>query len=231
MKYKAIVFDWDGTLVDSASRIVESMQCAAQDHDLPFRNEFEVKQIIGLGLPEAIATLWPEIDSERALIKSVAKQYGVHYMAEQRAEMVLFDYAHELFEVIRKSGLKLAVATGKGREGLNRALEEFQLGHIFDDTRCADETKSKPHPLMLHELSKSLEVDVEHMLMVGDTQFDLDMAHNAGMDSVAITHGAHAVDKLKLSQPLHMVNSLQELANWLENQKQSSNTVLNIEVN
>lgn len=230
MKYKAVVFDWDGTLVDSASRIVESMQCAAQDHDLPFRTEYEVKQIIGLGLPEAIAALWPEITGERTLIKSMAKQYGVHYVAEQRSDMVLFEFAHDLFESIKQSGLKLAVATGKGREGLNRALEEFQLGHIFDDTRCADETKSKPHPLMLHELSSSLEVDVEHMLMVGDTQFDLDMAHNAGMDSIAITHGAHDIEKLKLSRPLHMVHNLQELAAWLEVQKSHSNKT-NIKVN
>lgn len=218
MKYKAIVFDWDGTLVDSASHIVESMQNAAAQYSLPFRNEFEVKQIIGLGLPEAIVALWPEIEKDRSTIKAVSKQYGVHYLSENREQMQMFDYAHELFEQIRRLNLRLAVATGKSRVGLNRALSQFKLAHIFDDTRCADETRSKPHPLMLHELSRSLNVDTDNMLMVGDTQFDLDMATNAGVDSVAITHGAHELEKLKLSKPLHVVDDLKQLATWIAQQ-------------
>lgn len=218
MKYKAVIFDWDGTLVDSASRIVESMQCAAEEFNLPYRSEYDVKQIIGLGLPEAIVALWPELAADRTTIKGLAKQYGVHYLDEQRSEMVMFEHAMELFDVIKSMNLRLAVATGKGRVGLNRALSQFNLTHIFDDTRCADETRSKPHPLMLHELSKSLNVDTDNMLMVGDTQFDLDMAHNAGMDSVAITHGAHEPVKLLKSKPLLMIDNLKELATWLQMQ-------------
>jgi len=218
MKYKAIVFDWDGTLADSTACIVESMQCAAEECQLPFRSEFEVKQIIGLGLPEAIVSLWPEIEHDRTLIKMVAKQYGMHYLSEQRSEMVLYEYALELLEAIKRLNIRLAVATGKGRVGLNRVLAQFQLAHVFDDTRCADETKSKPHPLMLHELSRSLNVDTDNMLMVGDTQFDLDMATNAGMDSVAITHGAHDLEKLKKSKPIHVVDDLEQLASWIHQQ-------------
>ena len=218
MKYKAIVFDWDGTLADSTACIVESMQCAAEECQLPFRSEFEVKQIIGLGLPEAIVSLWPEIDHDRTLIKMVAKQYGMHYLSEQRSEMVLYEYALELLEAIKRLNIRLAVATGKGRVGLNRVLAQFKLAHVFDDTRCADETKSKPHPLMLHELSRSLNVDTDNMLMVGDTQFDLDMATNAGMDSVAITHGAHDLEKLKKSKPIHVVDDLEQLASWIHQQ-------------
>lgn len=222
MKYKVVVFDWDGTLVDSASRIVESMQCAAQEHGLSFRSEYDIKQIIGLGLPEAIVTLWPELATENAQIKNMARLYGVHYQDEKRADMVMFDHAHELLELIKSLDVKLAVATGKGREGLNRALSQFDLHHLFDDTRCADETRSKPHPLMLHELSRSLNVDVEQMVMVGDTQFDLDMAHNAGMDSIAITHGAHDVEKLQKSKPMLMVNNLKELAFWMADQSRAT---------
>jgi len=218
MKYKAIVFDWDGTLADSTACIVESMQCAAEECQLPFRSEFEVKQIIGLGLPEAIVSLWPEIEHDRTLIKMVAKQYGMHYLSEQRSEMVLYEYALELLEAIKRLNIRLAVATGKGRVGLNRVLAQFKLAHVFDDTRCADETKSKPHPLMLHELSRSLNVDTDNMLMVGDTQFDLDMATNAGMDSVAITHGAHDLEKLKKSKPIHVVDDLEQLASWIHQQ-------------
>ncbi|MFT5593630.1 MAG: phosphoglycolate phosphatase [Oceanicoccus sp.] len=220
MKYQAIIFDWDGTLADSASRIVESMQCAAKDFDLPYRSEYDVKQIIGLGLPEAIVSLWPQLEADRTVVKGVAKQYGIHYHDEQRSDVVLFDYALELLVLIESLGLKVAVATGKSRTGLDRVLSQFDLAEHFDDTRCADETRSKPHPLMLHELSQSLNVDNEKMLMIGDTQFDLDMAHNAGMDSVAITHGAHSVEKLKLSSPMLMVDDLKQFAHWLSCQSE-----------
>jgi phosphoglycolate phosphatase len=218
MKYQAIVFDWDGTVADSTGRIVESMQCAAKDFDLPFRNEYDVKQIIGLGLPEAIISLWPQLEADRKVVKGIAKQYGVHYQDERRSEVVLFNHALELFKLIKRLDLKLAVATGKGRVGLDRVLDQFQLAPMFDDTRCADETRSKPHPLMLHELSRSLNVDNENMLMIGDTQFDLDMAHNAGMDSIAITHGAHSLEKLKQSNPMLIVDDLKQLSQWLSAQ-------------
>lgn len=220
MKYQAVIFDWDGTLADSATRIVESMQCAAKDFDLPFRSEYDVKQIIGLGLPEAIISLWPKLEHDRTVVKGMAKQYSVHYHDENRTEVVLFDHALELLELIDSLDLKVAVATGKSRAGLDRVLTQFNMTHLFHDTRCADETRSKPHPLMLHELSQSLNVDNENMLMIGDTQFDLDMAHNAGMDSVAITHGAHSVDKLKLSAPMLMVDDLKQFAHWLSRQSE-----------
>lgn len=220
MKYQAVVFDWDGTLADSTGRIVESMQCAAKDFDLSYRSEYDVKQIIGLGLPEAIITLWPQLERDRTVVKGVAKQYGLHYQDEQRTEVVLFDHALELIGQIKTLGLKVAVATGKSRVGLDRALGQFELASVFDDTRCADETRSKPHPLMLHELSSSLDVDSERMLMVGDTQFDLDMAHNGGMDSVAITHGAHSLEKLQLSKPMLVVDNLKQLSQWLSAQSE-----------
>lgn len=220
MKYQAIIFDWDGTLADSASRIVESMQCAAKDFDLPFRSEYDVKQIIGLGLPEAIVNLWPQLENDRTVVKGIARQYGIHYHDEQRSDVVLFEHALELLGLIESLGLKVAVATGKSRAGLDRVLSQFDLAAHFDDTRCADETRSKPHPLMLHELSHSLNIDNEKMLMIGDTQFDLDMAHNAGMDSIAITHGAHSVEKLKQSSPMLMVDNLKEFAHWLSCQRE-----------
>ncbi|MAA71148.1 MAG: HAD family hydrolase [Bermanella sp.] len=220
MKYQAVIFDWDGTLADSTGRIVEAMQCAAKDFDLPVRTGFEIQQIIGLGLPEAIITLWPHLERDPTVVKGMAKQYGLHYEDEVRSDVVLFEHAMELIEQIKSLGLKIAVATGKGRVGLNRVLNQFELMAVFDDTRCADETRSKPHPLMLHELSLSLNVDSEKMLMIGDTQFDLDMAHNAGMDCVAITHGAHSLEKLKQSQPLLVVDNLKQLSAWLSAQSE-----------
>ena len=220
MKYQAIIFDWDGTLADSTGRIVESMQCAANDFNLPYRSEYDVQQIIGLGLPEAIITLWPQLEDDRTVVKGMAKQYGVHYQDDERSDVILFDGAAELFALIKRLDLKLAVATGKGRSGLDRVLAQFELTQMFDETRCADETRSKPHPLMLHELSQALNVDVESMLMIGDTQFDLDMAHNAGMDSIGITHGAHSVEKLQQSKPMMLIDNLPQLTQWLSVQSE-----------
>ncbi len=216
MKYEAIIFDWDGTLVDSAQRIVESMQHAAVDLSLSYRSAFDVRQIIGLGLPEAIVTLWPDLHVTDSTVKAMAERYNVHYMDEARPLTVFFAAAIELLEFIDKAGLDLAVATGKSRNGLDRAFRDFKIGHMFRDSRCADETKSKPHPLMLHELAVSLGVEPSAMLMVGDTDFDINMAQAAGVDAVAITHGAHDESRLRACEPLAMVEDLPALQLWLQ---------------
>ena len=216
MKYEAVIFDWDGTLVDSAGRIVESMQLAAKDLSLDFRNEFEVKQIIGLGLPEAICELWPELMGKNNEIQQMRQQYNHHFVADVRPVVEFFEYATHLLDKLSAAGKDLAVATGKSRSGLDRAFRELKIGHMFRDSRCADETKSKPHPLMLEELSTSLGVSPESMLMVGDTEFDLNMANNAGIDSVAITHGAHSRKKLEACGPVAIVDDLKQLHEWID---------------
>jgi phosphoglycolate phosphatase len=215
MKYQAIIFDWDGTLVDSTARIVESMQLAAREAEIKVLSDFDIKQIIGLGLPEAICQLWPEFDLGDHEVANMRVLYNKHYMSDARPAMRFFDHAELLLGDLLKADLDLAVATGKSRSGLDRAFRELKTGHLFRDSRCADETKSKPHPLMLEELAQSLGVEPGAMLMVGDTTFDLDMAKAAGVDSVGVTHGAHAQEKLESSGPVHMVHSLKELKEWL----------------
>jgi phosphoglycolate phosphatase len=215
MKYQAIVFDWDGTLVDSTGRIVESMQLAAREAGMKGLNDFDVKQIIGLGLPEAICQLWPELSVGDDQVANMRVLYNKHYMNEARPAMGFFEHAEMLLGDLLKADLVLAVATGKSRSGLDRAFRGLKAGHLFRDSRCADETKSKPHPLMLEELLDSLGVEPDAMLMVGDTTFDLDMAKAAGVDSIGITHGAHTQDKLESSGPIHMVHNLKELNDWL----------------
>lgn len=215
MKYQAIIFDWDGTLVDSTGRIVESMQLAAKDGSLPILSDFEIKQIIGLGLPEAICQLWPELEGDEKSLNEMRHLYNHHYMGESRPAMEFYAYAENLLLNLSKASLDLAVATGKSRSGLDRAFRELKTGHMFRDSRCADETKSKPHPLMLEELAQSLGVEPAAMLMVGDTTFDLDMAAAAGVDSIGITHGAHDQEKLGACRPVHMVHNLQQLNDWL----------------
>jgi len=215
MKYEAIIFDWDGTLVDSAQRIVESMQDAAKDLGLSYKSDDEVRQIIGLGLPEAIVSLWQDLDVAGSVVAEIAQRYHVHYMADTRPLTVFFDSAIELLENIEKAGLDLAVATGKSRKGLDRAFRDLKIGHMFRDSRCADETKSKPDPLMLHELASSLGVEPSAMLMVGDTEFDINMAKAAGVDAVAIGHGAHDETRLRACEPLIILDDLPALISWL----------------
>ncbi len=216
MKYQAIIFDWDGTLVDSAQKIVESMQAAAQEHSFEARSDFAIRQIIGLGLPEAIMQLWPELTPRDARLQLMREAYNVHFMDEVRPKVRLFDFARELLESLGQSNLDLAVATGKSRMGLDRAFREMEIGHMFRDSRCADETLSKPNPKMLNELSLSLGVEPDAMLMVGDTDFDINMAHAAGIDAVALTHGAHDETRLRASNPLAMVKDLPALFAWLQ---------------
>ncbi len=217
MKYRAIIFDWDGTLVDSTDRIVESMQLAAKDFQLPWRSVFEVKQIIGLGLPEAIVELWAELADDAVALEGMRTRYNVHFVAPERSGVAFFEFAREMLKSLKASGVLLAVATGKSRSGLDRAFAELDVNGVFHDSRCADETRSKPSPLMLQELSVSLGVEPEAMLMVGDTQFDLNMAHAAAVDVIAIGHGAHDESKLLECNPLAMVRNLPELYSWIKN--------------
>ncbi len=216
MKYQAIVFDWDGTLVDSTARIVESMQCASIDVALAWRSAFEIKQIIGLGLPEAIVDLWPELGLESQQVQLMRESYNHHFLSPERSDVAFFPFATDMLAQLRKSGVMLAVATGKSRAGLDNAFIELDAGQYFKDSRCADETRSKPHPMMLEQLSESLGVKPEAMLMVGDTQFDLDMARAAGVDSLALAHGAHEQEKLLLSKPLAVVADLPAMFEWLK---------------
>lgn len=216
MKYKAVIFDWDGTLADSTDRIVESMQGASAESGLEQRSSFEIKQIIGLSLSEAIVTLWPELERNHRVVQSMCDDYGRHYRADHHPVTQFYPHADHLLQRIRMAGSKIAVATGKNRLGLDRAMQEMGVAHHFDESRCADETRSKPHPLMLEELASVLNLPITDMLMVGDTHFDLNMAKAAGMDSVGLTHGAHGEEKLVQCEPLAIFHDLKTLSTWLE---------------
>ncbi len=215
MKYDLIVFDWDGTLVDSTGRIVDSMQRAASDVGLASISDFAVQNIIGLGLPEALETLWPGIDGEQR--QRMTEVYARYFVADSEVSMAFFAGADSLLHNLKVSGRQLAVATGKSRRGLDRMLDEHDVRHWFAATRCADETESKPAPRMLNELLQQLSVPAERALMVGDTTYDLDMASAAGVAAVAMTHGAHDEEVLRRHRPVAVCHSLNELNNWIEN--------------
>jgi len=211
--YKLLIFDWDGTLADSIGRIVEAMQVAATLSDMSVRDDVAIKGIIGLGLPEAIRTLYPHISPNQML--TFREQYAQTYVALEAVPSPLFAGVVQSLEAFRAEGYQLAVATGKSRRGLDRVLNAHGWQDYFEITRAADESASKPDPLMLHEILRHCDVAPEQALMIGDSSFDLLMARNAGMDSVAVGYGAQSLASLREFEPRLAIESFPELRNWL----------------
>ncbi|MFJ7886395.1 HAD-IA family hydrolase [Pseudomonas sp. NPDC096917] len=215
-EYKLLIFDWDGTLADSVGRIVSAMQVAAQRSGRPERDEQSVKGIIGLGLPEAILTLYP--DMAEAEVVAFRQHYADVYIAMDAEPSPLFPGVADSLEALRADGYRLAVATGKARRGLDRVLKSHGWERFFDVTRAADETASKPDPLMLNQILAHCGVSSRQALMVGDASFDLLMARNAGIDSVAVSYGAQSIERLLTFEPRLAIDSFPELRAWLSRQ-------------
>lgn len=211
-RYELIIFDWDGTLMDSAETIVACIQAACQDLGLPVPSREAASHIIGLGLQDALTHLLPELP--RQDYPRLVEAYRNHYLA-QDAEIPLFPGADRLIADLHARGHLLAVATGKARRGLERAFQRTGLGAYFHASRTADETFSKPHPAMIEELLDELSVPAERALMVGDTSHDLLMARNAGVDALAAGYGAHPAESLVPLNPLAVCSDFTELAQWL----------------
>jgi phosphoglycolate phosphatase len=211
-KFDLIVFDWDGTLMDSTATIVKCIQAAAKDIGLPAPSEQAAAHVIGLGLAEAMHAVMPDIDP--ALYPKMVERYRYHYLTKDH-ELVLFGGVREMLAELSQEGYFLAVATGKSRVGLNRALNAVGLLSLFDATRCADETFSKPHPAMLQELTRELGQDLRRTAMIGDTTHDLLMANNAGATGIAVEYGAHPVHQLQACRPLFSAKTVPELRDWL----------------
>ena len=212
--YQLLIFDWDGTLVDSIGRIVESILVAATKCDLPRLDENSIKGIIGLGLPEAIAVLYPG-ETDRKLVEAFRRAYADHYLALESEPSALYPGVATALQHFRDQGHQLAVATGKGRRGLDRVLAGQGWSDFFDVTRCADETASKPDPLMIHEILEHCGVSPGRALMIGDSVFDLEMARRAGVDSVAVSYGAQPLEVLLSCSPRMAINHFSELGEWL----------------
>ena len=204
-----IIFDWDGTLCDSVAQIVRSVQAVALEMGLPVPSETEAANIIGLSLHRAMEVLFPQVPP--AELELMIKGYSSHYVASEEAPPDLFPGALETLLELKGRGFELAVATGKSRRGLNRVLRRLEMEDLFDATRCADETTSKPDPLMLRELMLERSIAPERVLMIGDTEYDLEMAVNAGVASVGVSFGVHSIERLAAHNPVAIVDSLPQL--------------------
>lgn len=211
-QFDLIVWDWDGTLADSTSMITHAVLKAAEQVGLPAISAQTASNIIGLGLREAIQSLYGDIPADKA--QAFVTQYTANYYAGE-SNIPLFEGATETIMALNKRGFKLAVATGKGRRGLNLALENCGLTKFFHSTRTVDECFSKPHPQMLDELMDHFVVLPERTLMIGDTSYDLHMAQNAGVSAIGVTYGAQQADQWQHLKPIQQFNDFASLAKWL----------------
>ena len=212
-RFDLVVFDWDGTLFDSTALIVQSIQAACRDLGLPVPDDERASWVIGLSLHGAMAHAVPTITPEQ--IPQMVERYRFHYIARQH-DLTLFPGVLDMLRALKARHHWLAVATGKSRAGLDDALHAVELRGVFDGTRTADETRSKPDPQMLNELMRQFGTLPERTLMIGDTTHDLQLAANAGAPSIAVSYGAHQTSEFAAHAPLFVARTVAELAAWLD---------------
>ena len=211
--FDVLIFDWDGTLMDSEAHIVACLEVAMREVGVEPRPADELKQVIGLGLYEALAALMPE--ESATLHQQATEAYRRFFLSGDATPSELFPGVEAALQQLFEEGFQLAIATGKSRRGLDKVMRQTQLASLFSLSRCADETFSKPHPQMLEEILTNLDVSAHRALMVGDTEFDLQMAANIGMPSLAVNYGVHSVERLKRHKPLAILDQFGELPEWL----------------
>ena len=211
MRYALLVFDWDGTIIDSASTIAECIRLAAGDLGLDVPTREQASHVIGLGLQDALRYAAPQLRPEQ--MPEFVARYRHHFLMREDA-MELFEGIRQLIDGLSKVRT-LAIATGKSRRGLDRALEATGLKPYFKSSRCADETNPKPHPAMLLELMDEFDTRPASTLMIGDTSHDLEMARAAGVDALAVTYGAHPEQNLRACGPTACAATVAELGRWL----------------
>ncbi|MDR2324944.1 MAG: HAD-IA family hydrolase [Acidovorax sp.] len=211
-RYDLIAFDWDGTLFDSTVAITRSIQAAVRDVGGTVPSDAQASYVIGMALMPALAHAAPDVPQEK--YAELASRYRYHYMKLQE-QVTLFDGVLPMLQALRARHHWLVVATGKSLRGLNEALATVALQGVFDGSRTADETAGKPHPLMLQELMAEFGVEPQRTLMIGDTTHDLEMARNAGCDSVAVAYGAHGSEGFAPFGPLYVAQTVADLQRWL----------------
>lgn len=216
-QYKLIIFDWDGTLMDSAQHITSCMSAAINELGAEPRTDEQIRNIIGLGLEEAVLGLYNDADSH--FIQQIANTFREHFLFKDKTPSPLFKGTGEVLESLKSQGYYLAIATGKSRRGLDKVLSDTGFNKFFPVTRCADETFSKPHPQMLHEVLTDYNMLPEDAIMIGDSTYDLQMANNTKMDALAVSYGAHDLPRLLEQKPLGYVHCVTDIPLWLAQNK------------
>ena len=204
--------------MDSQAQIVNCMKSAISELELELRTDEQISNIIGLGLEEAIVSLYPLIDSK--LVTITAQTYREHYLFKDKTPSPLFEGTKEVLSTLREAGYDLAVATGKSRRGLDKGLAETGLNEYFPITRCADETRSKPHPQMLEEILVDYNTNASTALMIGDSEYDLQLANNAKTDGFAVSYGVHNLIRLLKHDPVGFIDNIKQFPDWLDKHNQ-----------
>lgn len=212
-QYQLIIFDWDGTLMDSAQKIANCIKASAREVGVNEPTDQQAKSIIGLGLSEAMTRLFSSASPQQ--VAKIIEAYKYHFVTGDDTKQGLFDGVEQGLAALEEAGAVLAVATGKSRVGLDRIFGETGLKKHFITSRCADETRSKPHPQMLNEILDYTAIDVSKAIMVGDTTFDMDMAVNANMAGLGAGYGVHSEAMLLESKALSVQPSFTQLLAWL----------------
>lgn len=211
--YELIVFDLDGTLIDSEAKILRCLAAAATDLGIAEPGVVAARDIIGLGMEEALTVLFPDMTASQR--ERFLARFREHYLYLDSTRLDFFPgVSHGLTE-LTQAGYRLAIATGRPRRGLDRVLSEAGLQQLFVATRCADETTSKPHPRMLVEILAKTDTAPRQAIMVGDTVYDLQMARGAGVDALAVSYGVHERKRLLEEGPVGCVDSFDEVCTWL----------------
>ncbi len=214
MKYPVIIFDWDGTLMDSIDKIVACVKQAAIVTELEVLPAEAIRQIIGLSLDKAMASLYPLQPLQKQVAMVAA--YREQYIELNHQPTPFYPGVKDWLISLKEQGYILAVATGKGRNGLNRLLDKYDVNDLFAVTYCADETISKPHPLMINKILEDLNMQTHQALMIGDSSYDLEMANNANVDCVGVTYGVHSHQTLSLFNPIALLDDLpKQLGNYI----------------
>lgn len=212
-QHKVVIFDWDGTVVDSIEHIADCLHQAATDLGFPALERAAYRDIIGLGMVEALEALYPGISRDE--MKAIRDGYGSYFFARMVTPKEVFEGMADILVDLNAGGRHCAVATGKSRRGLDRALESSELGGHFALTRCADETRSKPDPAMLEEILAHFSIAPDEAVMIGDTRYDLEMARRIGMPSIGVEWGVHDREELGRYEPLAVVSQVAELRDVL----------------
>lgn len=213
-RFKVLIFDWDGTLADSAGMIVRAMQRAIVGLKLPPRSDQQIAELIGLGLNEALLRLYPEFELEK--LRGLLDGYRAQWLSEGAGEAGLFSGALEALQILHERGHRIAIATGKSRRGLDRSLRHHgDVAKLVVASRCADETASKPDPRMLREIVEELRIDPGEALMIGDTDYDVTMAKSLGMPALGVTCGVHDAMRLEAAGAHDLVPNVAAVPAWI----------------
>lgn len=204
-----VVFDWDGTLMDSIGRIIRCLHLAIDEIGAESRTDAQLRDIIGLGVREASLALYPGADD--TFIDALSRAYRLYYLERDLTPTPLYPGAETMLTTLVQQGYLLAIATGKSRRGLQEALNSTGLSHLFDATATSDEHPSKPSPAMLQHVIERLGVDRRDAIMVGDSAYDLQMANRLRVAGIGVTHGVHDAEQLRRYGPAALIDRLAEL--------------------